>query len=144
MDAGERAAELFASGVNCSQAVLGAFSQAGDIPEDVAFRVAAGFGGGIGRTGGMCGAVSGAVMALGVLAPPSDPRDPAGKANLYELVQSFLEEFAKAHGSISCRDLLGCDIGTSEGYLEARGQGLFDGRCPGFVRTAAELVEELA
>jgi C_GCAxxG_C_C family probable redox protein len=141
--AGDRAEELFASGLNCSQAVLGAFSESAGLPQDTAFRVAAGFGGGIGRTGGVCGAVTGAVMALGLLEPASDPRDPMAKARLYERVQTLLEEFGRVHGSLACRDLLGCDISTSEGYMEARGQGLLASRCPEFVRTAAELIEEM-
>jgi C_GCAxxG_C_C family probable redox protein len=142
-DAREEAAELFASGVNCAQAVLGAFSESTGLPPETAFRVAAGFGGGVGRTGGLCGAISGAVMALGLLEPVSDPRDPAAKARIYERVQTFLEEFGRVHGNLACRDLLGCDISTPEGFLEARRQGLLDSRCPEFVRTAAELVEEM-
>ena len=141
--AGDKAEEFFASGLNCSQAVLGVFSESAGLPQETAFRVAAGFGGGIGRTGGVCGAVTGAVMALGLLEPATDPRDPMAKAHLYERVQAFLEEFGRIHGRLACKDLLGCDISTSEGFMEARNLGLLSSRCPEFVRTAAELLEEM-
>jgi len=142
-DVGDRAVELFSTGLNCAQAVLGAFVRSSGTAEDTAYRMAAGFGAGTGRTGGVCGAVSGGVMALGLLVD-YDPRGPLGQNALYEVVQTFMKEFARVHGNVSCSGLLECDIGTAEGFTEALGRGLFTSRCPEFVRTAAELVEELA
>nr|QNO46363.1 hypothetical protein KKGFGGCE_00001 [Methanosarcinales archaeon ANME-2c ERB4] len=52
-------------------------------------------------------------------------------------------EFKSRNGSITCRELLGCDISTSEGMKLAEDNGLFITRCPKFVRDAAEIIEQI-
>jgi C_GCAxxG_C_C family probable redox protein len=139
----EAAVKLFEQEFSCSQSVFSAFADPADIPRETALRVAAGFGGGLARTGDTCGAVSGAIMALGLrhCGVPSD--DPLAKQRAYPPVQEFLARFKARHGTIVCRELLGCDLGTPEGLQSAREQGLFRNRCPAFVRTAAGILEEL-
>ena len=143
MGRAEDAVERFSSGLNCSQAVLGAFAEEYGLDVELALKVACGFGGGMGRTGGACGAVTGAVMVLGLAQTGPEPREPAAKVRVYGLVQSFLEQFAERHGATECRELLGCDIGTVEGYQQAAGRGLFQSQCPQYVRDAAEILEEM-
>ena len=106
--------------------------------------MASGFGGGLARSGETCGAVTGAIMALGLrhCGIPAEA-DPLAKQRAYPPVQEFLARFRVRHGSIVCRELLGCDLGTAEGLQRAREQGLFKSRCPDFVRTAGEILEEL-
>jgi C_GCAxxG_C_C family probable redox protein len=137
------AVEEFKSGLNCSQAVLGHYAEDNGLSLEPALRMAAGFGGGIGRTGGVCGAVSGAIMAIGLMSPASNPRDTAAKSQIYGLVRSFLEEFAARNGSTLCRELLGCDISTPEGYELAAGQGLFHTRCPQYVQDAIDILDDM-
>jgi C_GCAxxG_C_C family probable redox protein len=143
MSKSEHAVEQFESGLNCSQAVAGEFADELGVDADAAHRLACGFGGGMGRTGSVCGAVTGAVMVIGLAACDPDPRASTAKLHTYELVRSFLNEFQQRHGSTICRELLGCDIGTPEGHAQAQQDGLFRTRCPRYVEDAVEILEDL-
>jgi len=139
----ETAVRMFERDFACSQSVLAAFADPADLSRETALRVAAGFGGGLARSGETCGAVVGAIMALS-LRHCGDPADePLSKERTYPAVREFLARFRALHGTIVCRELLGIDIAAPEGLQSAREQGLFKSRCPAFVRTAAEILEEL-
>jgi len=139
----EQAERLFAEGRNCAQAVLAAFAPAAGLDEQVALRVAAALGGGVCRTGATCSAVTGALMAIGLLLfDPSDAGREA-QARVYAAGALFMERFAPEHGARDCRTLLGEDMGSPEGRQRAREAGLFRERCPRFVRDAARLVQEV-
>ena len=139
----DTAAEAFASGYNCAQSVLHAFAEELGMDEDTATRVAASFGGGMGRSGGPCGALTGALMALSLATASLDPADKEAKERNYALTLRFVEAFAARFGSTTCPGLLGYPIGTPEGLQAVREQGLFASRCPGYVRGAAEIAGEL-
>lgn len=109
MGKSEHAVEQFKAGSNCSQAVLGEYAEEHGVDSASALKIACGFGGGMGRLGGTCGAVTGAIMAIGLVACDPDPRSLVAKARTYTLVRSFIEEFETRHQAISCRELLGCD-----------------------------------
>lgn len=141
MTRAEKAVELFGAGFNCSQAVLLAFSDQKDLAPGTAARLASGFGGGMGCMGGVCGAVTGAFMVLGLRHGPATSEDKAAKAEVYRMVQEFATRFRGQHGAIDCRDLLGCDISTAAGLDEAKKKGLFGTVCPKMVREAAEILE---
>ena len=139
----ETAVGLFEQDHACSQALLLAYLSDPGIDRSAAFRIAAPFAAGMGRFGGTCGAVVGALMVLGLSGGPESPEDEETKERLYERVREFIVRFQARHGSIICRELLGHDIGTPEGLEKARAEGVFDDRCPGFVRGAAEIVGEI-
>jgi C_GCAxxG_C_C family probable redox protein len=139
----EHAAEQLGSGLNCAQSVIGEFAEELDLDLEAAYRVACGFGGGMGGMGDKCGAVTGSVMVLGLAACGPDPCDRSSRARIDGLVQSFVERFEAKHGTTLCRDLLGCDIRTQEGQMEALSLGLFKTRCPQYVKDAVEILEEL-
>ena len=143
MKRSEHALEEFGSGLNCSQAVLAEYADELGLGVDTALRIACGFGGGMGRMGGTCGAVTVAFMVIGLKACTPDSRDALTKARTYALVQSFAQEFEARHDSISCRELLGCDISTPQGFDEAKQSGVLDERCPRFVRDAVDILEEI-
>lgn len=138
MPAVDLAVDLFGQGFNCAQAVFAPFSD----NFDSALRIGAGFGGGIARQGGLCGAVAGAVMALGLRCGSAEV-DAESKAALYATVRRLLTEFEETHGSLVCRELIECDLSTEEGWAEATRRNLHRTVCPAFVRTAAVLVERL-
>ncbi len=151
----DRALDLFARQYNCAQAVVAAFGPDHGISHEDCLRMAAGFGGGIGRLGETCGAVTGAIMVLGLrhggaTAPAGggentgQSADPAAKAAFYERVRAFVAEFKARHQSITCRELLGCDLSTAEGWSEAQAREVHKNLCPQFVRSAAELLEKSA
>ena len=128
----------FDQGFNCAQSVLAGFVVQLGLDESQMLKIASPFGGGVSRRGEVCGAITGALMALG-LAQGSDT--PSGKENTYALGQTFLKRFEAMHGTILCRELIHCDLSTPEGFQQARDQGVFKGLCPLFVRDAAEIVE---
>jgi C_GCAxxG_C_C family probable redox protein len=140
----ERALALFGEGCNCAQAVLGAFAPGLGMTEENALRVATGFGGGMGRTSGTCGAVTGACMALGLMRGMRKTGEAAAKEATYEAVQDFVQQFKEAHGSVACTELLGVDLGTPEGRTTAKEQGLFAARCNGYVRDAVLILEDVS
>jgi len=101
----EKAKELFKSGCNCSQAVLGVFCEELGLDFDTAMKIASSFGGGMGRMREVCGTVSGMFMAAGMAFFPSE-NSPAAKAKQYEIVQELAKRFREKNGSIICRELL--------------------------------------
>ncbi len=139
----EQAVETFARDFSCAQAVFTAFAAEADLDRETALRVAAGFGGGFARAGETCGAVTGAVLALGLRHCARPASEPTAKLQSYPAVRAFLERFKEQHGSLLCRELLGCDISTPEALQRAQESGVVKARCPGFARTAAEIVESL-
>ncbi|MGC8793489.1 MAG: C-GCAxxG-C-C family protein [Bryobacteraceae bacterium] len=143
-DAVAAAEARFRQGYSCSQAVFSVLGELWGIPKPVSLRVAAGFGGGLARTAGVCGAVTGAIMALGLAQPSVSPDDNrVEKEKTYQRCRRFLRLFEQRHGSVICRDLVGCDLSTPEGLAEAHSTNLTAQRCPPYVRSAVELALEL-
>lgn len=116
----KRAAELFGSGYNCCQAVLGAYCDAFGLNEETALKIACGFGSGIARRQEICGAVSGAIMVAGLRHGRTRLDDREAVEKTYHATQSICREFTERHNSIACRELLGCDISTFEGKKAGR------------------------
>jgi len=139
----DKAVERFRTGCSCSQAILTTYGPLFGVSERAALQVASGFGGGIGRLGFECGAVTGAVMVLGLRYGPSSTDDTAAREKVYELVREFAKRFRQRCGSLLCRELIGCDISTAEGLQQARRNDVFRTVCPNFVRHAAQILEEL-
>lgn len=106
MDHEKQAKELFFAGYNCAQAVFCAFCDRTGLSLDEAARLSSSFGGGMGRLREVCGTVSGALLALGMLHGYASPADPEAKAKHYRLVQEYARRFREKNGSIICRELL--------------------------------------
>jgi len=140
----DHAEALFAEGLNCAQAVLMTFAAEQGLDPAMAARLASGFGGGMGRMAHTCGAVTGAFLVLGLQHGAASGDDKEAKENTYRLVREFSARFEARHGSIACRDLLGCDISTAAGLDVAKQKGLFGTVCPKMVREAVAILEELA
>jgi C_GCAxxG_C_C family probable redox protein len=139
----ERAVELFNEGFSCSQAVLAAYGEQFDLKREMALRIAGAFGGGMGRLGETCGAVSGAVMVLGLKFGCAVAGDLKSRENAYASVREFVHRFKGRNVSTLCRDLLDCDISTPEGIKRAKEEGLIKKTCPKLVRDAAEILDQL-
>lgn len=131
----EIAVSRFAEGFNCSQAVFSSYAEGMD---EEALKIASGFGGGMGRMAETCGAVTGAMMVLGLRFGGATP-DREAKERVYARVREFADRFKARNGSLDCRDLLGCDISTPDGYEMAK--NLFTTTCPKYVRDACEILE---
>ena len=142
MDRVTKAVELFGQGYMCSQAVFAAFSEDYGVTEKQALQIGACFGSGMNK-GEVCGACTGALMALGMRYGQFDLSDVESRAAQKAKAVRFLEEFEKREGSYICRDILGCDLTTEEGRSYAINKGLFKKICPKMVKTAAEITSEM-
>lgn len=139
----DRAVAHFNAGFSCSQAICQAYGEEFGLSPADAARVAAGFGGGIARTDQLCGAVSGGVMVLGLAYGGTSGDDLAAREATYAAVQEFLAAFETVHGSISCTELLGYNLGIQADAAAAREAGAVPRVCPGLVRSAGLLIEEI-
>ena len=139
----DRAVALFGEGFSCSQAVFAAYAEDLGLPADMALRIAQPFGGGIGRTGDWCGAVTGALLVIGLKYGRVRAADTAAKDKTYALVREFVRRFREGHGTVRCNDLLGCEMGTPAGDKAIEDGKLHDKVCRGLVREAAEILDTL-
>lgn len=129
------AVQLFENGHLCSQAVFEVFSEEFGLPASGAFKIGACFGSGM-RQGEVCGACTGALMALGL-------KYGDDKTKCDEVSNEFFKEFKNENGSFICRDLLGCDISTPGGVAHAINNNLFKELCPRMVASAVEITEKI-
>ncbi len=141
MTYGEKAEQLFLQGYNCSQAVLLAFEDLTELPREQGAKLAASFGGGMGRLREVCGGLTGAFMVLGLLYGYDSPEAKEEKAEHYGRIQGIAGEFRELCGSILCRELL--DNPSTVPVPQDRTPEYYKERpCMRFVRAAADLVEK--
>ena len=124
MDAKEKAAQLHKSGFNCAQSVLAALGDYTGLEESAALAISGGFGGV--RCGEICGALSGAVMAIGLAFPYSVGTDAKARNRIARLTVRCTSDFKEKFGCLRCQD------------LKRNGQP-----CPLLIQGAAELAEEI-
>ncbi len=142
MNRKDRALDLSKQGYSCSQAVAAVFAEDHGLPVETAFRLAQGFGGGMARLAETCGAVTAGIMIIGLKHGRTRPEDEAAKERTYALVQELFRRFRARHGSLLCRDLLGCDVGTAEGRKVADDGKLHGDLCPLLIASAVEILED--
>lgn len=144
MERSEQAKAMFLSGYNCAQSVLLSFSDDLKFSKELASKMAAGFGGGMGKQQETCGAVTGAIMVLGLLKGEEVNNNDELKSIAYgsvkELVRGFNEEFR----TTNCRDLIGCDLNTPEGAEKFKEEKIMENVCAGCVEKAVQIVESIA
>ena len=136
----EKALELFSSNFNCSQSVFAAFAPDFGIDEELALKLATSFGGGA-RNGEICGAVSGALMVLGLKYGHFQSDNNQQKSRAYDIAVEFTKRFKEANNSIVCRDLLGYDLTVPEELACIKEKNLFKDICPKLIRSAVEVLE---
>lgn len=111
--------------------------------KEVGLKIACGFGGGIGRTGRTCGAVTGAVMVIGLKYGQVSLACEESRRKTHKLVREFIKRFTALHGSTECRELIGCDLSSPAGLRAARKSGVFRDRCSTFVYDAARILQDM-
>jgi C_GCAxxG_C_C family probable redox protein len=134
-----RSCELLDSGWNCAEAVLQAIAENQGIDCRLIPKIATGFGGGLAHTAGTCGALSGAVLGIGLALG----RDASGEASApcYDAVHTFRDTFVARFGSDNCLELTGCHLGTPEGRARFVAENLHT-RCLELVAVATSLALE--
>lgn len=139
----KKALNIFKNGFSCSQAVLAAYCEELGLDEESALKIADGFGGGMGRMGLTCGAVTGAFMVISLKHGRIRSEDRDSKDRTNSLINEFVRRFEERHANTGCRELLGCSIGTPEGYAFAKENDLFEKKCNQYVIDAAEILDEI-
>ena len=137
----ETALALFEEKYNCSQSVLFAFANDFGLDPELALKISTAFGGGMGRKQEVCGAITGALMALGLKYGRSEGEPKEKMDFTYQKTREFIDEFSEIHGSPYCRDLLGCDLLTEEGQTAFLEKNLRKA-CEEYVTTACKLLEK--
>jgi len=137
----EVAVEKFLSGYNCAQAVLYAFGPDLGLDGETALKVATGLGGGMGRRGEVCGAVTGGILALGLRYGRGGQQDRSVTEQAYYKTQAMMAAFERMLGACTCRTLLGgCDLQTAEGQRLFRENDLIHKTCARCVQTVSEIL----
>ena len=142
MNHADKAEEYFGNNFNCSQAVFTTFATEMGLDEGLALKLATQFGGGA-RKGEMCGAVSGALMVLGLKYGHCHAKDAEEKGKAYQISEDFMDRFMEKNGTVVCRELLGYDISKAEDMEKIKELNLFKTICPKMVRCATELIDEM-
>ena len=123
--------------------MLSSFGDQFGLARELSFKVAGAFGGGMARMGETCGAVTGALMAIGLKYGKVKAGDDGAREQTYKLAGEFVTRFKARRGSTICRELLGHNLGIAEERQTAHDKGLFATLCPQLVRDAVEIVEEI-
>jgi C_GCAxxG_C_C family probable redox protein len=139
----DEAAAIFNGGYSCSQAVCAAFAGDFDIDRDVALKLSCGLGGGMAHTGNTCGAVTGALMVIGMKYGRTEIDDLRGKEKTYAVANEFITEFLRRNHSVNCTDLIGCNLSDPKELAAAREKDLFHTKCSFLVRDAGEILEKI-
>jgi C_GCAxxG_C_C family probable redox protein len=139
----DEAVASFRGRFTCSSAVFSAFSDKLGLDPNKAKKIACGFGAGMSKTGNTCGAVSGAIMVIGLKYGKVEPGDDAATEKTRALTRQFIDRFTAKNGSINCTELLGCNLADPEEFARARDSRLFTEVCPGYVRDAAGILERI-
>jgi C_GCAxxG_C_C family probable redox protein len=138
--AAQRSGDLFQQGLCCSESVLQAVAETRGIRSDLIPRIATGLCAGIARTGGICGAVSGGVLAISMVTGRRSPEE--SREENQRLVRLFLSECEAKFGSTNCEKLIGCRLDTPEGQRFFKEHNLRE-KCAGFTQEAARLASQV-
>jgi C_GCAxxG_C_C family probable redox protein len=136
----QRSLELFRSGFFCAESVLQAIAESQGIQSDLIPRIATGFCSGISRTGGICGAVSGGIMGIGLVAGRNSPAESIEFS--YTLTHKLINRFEKQYGSVNCCQLIGCDLATEAGQRYFMENHIMD-RCLQYAEDATSMAISL-
>jgi len=143
MDYQEKASGYFEQGYNCAQSVFAAFAEKNGMDAEAALLTASAFGGGMGRMQQTCGAVTGALMALGLEKGYTHPDQQEEKDTAYLQARELMERFREEFGALDCSELLGHSLLTEEGRMMIKDKHLSELVCARCVRVAAGIVEDL-
>ncbi len=111
--------------------------------KELAQKMAAGFGGGMGMQQETCGAVTGAIMVLGLLKGEEVNNNDELKSAAYGGVKDLIRDFVTAYKTTQCRELIDCDLNTPEGSAKFTEEKIMENICAGCVEKAVQIIEEI-
>ena len=141
----KQAHKFFLKDYNCAQSTIKALllNSGIDIAPDQLTNVVAGFGAGMAHQGLICGAVSGAIAAMGLIVGRELRDVEEHKQTTYDIAEKFVHRFAEKHGTIICDELTGIEMRSKNLREKALQDGLFYNKCPAFVESAMRIALEL-
>jgi C_GCAxxG_C_C family probable redox protein len=139
----KEAVSCFTEGFNCSQSIFSTYAPELGLDREATLKMSCSFGAGMSMMGETCGAVNGALMVIGLKLGNISADDIESKERTYAVVRDFISRFIQCNGSIKCKDILGCDISTTEGLEMAKEKQLITTLCPKFVEDAALIIEQI-
>jgi amino-acid N-acetyltransferase len=137
------AQNAFNSGFNCAQSTFYPFAVQSDMQPEHALKIATGFGSGLVAMGETCGAITGAMMAIGLHKGRALVNDWESKDKTNQLIHELLMQFTVKHGALRCKDLLNKNFPNTESWQEARAEGLCQSHCAVYIKDAAAIVADL-
>jgi len=137
------AAANFTNGFSCSQAVCLAFANDFGVDRETALKLSCALGGGMAHSANTCGAVTGALLVIGMKYGRTRLDDLAAKDKTYEVANAFMTEFLQRNKSLNCTDLIGHNLSDPHALGLARERKLFHTKCAKFVRDAGEILEDV-
>ena len=138
----QKAVSYFREGYNCAQSVLLTMQKFWNVESSLEPKVASAFGGGIGRRGSLCGALTGGIIAIGMKYGTNKPVVEE-REKVYSLALEFYNRFEKDCGGVLCRDLIGYDLTNPEELEKARNSNVFMDKCVHFIEKAVEILIDL-
>lgn len=143
MNKANEAVRKYKNGHNCAQAILTTFSEELGLHMEIAKNMMTGFGAGINYRGEMCGAVSAALLTIGLKLRNLNGFEELKKELVNEYSNEFIQQFTNCNKTVSCNELLNIDISNPKELEMAREIDLFKGICPGLVRSSALILDNL-
>ncbi|MFW9856587.1 MAG: C-GCAxxG-C-C family protein [Candidatus Thorarchaeota archaeon] len=140
----EAAVRRFEEKDNCAQALFSTFAQGMDLDEDTCLNLAEIFSGGVARSGNVCGAITGGLMAISLKYGKAGKTESSKRdaPTVNGLGERFMNRFKHRNGTLLCKDLIGYDISTEEKLQTARENKAFS-NCSRFVRDAGEILADI-
>ncbi|MBD3408315.1 MAG: hypothetical protein GF411_19485 [Candidatus Lokiarchaeota archaeon] len=140
---GKIAVDHFTSEYNCAQSVLMAILKNEEKMFKEAINIAAGFGAGMGYQCSNCGALSGGVMAAGILCGEKGLSVREHARLTYQMTSELFDKFEAEFGTRICDELIGIDMHNPEELQRARDENIFYTKCITFIEKVVEFVLEL-
>jgi C_GCAxxG_C_C family probable redox protein len=135
----QKAVTYFRSGYNCAQSVVLTLAEHinPESKNELIPKIATGFGGGMGRCGSVCGALTGGIMAVGIKYGTNEP-GVEKRTTAYANTQALFKQFEKQHGSVMCRTLFKYDLSDPQQATKARQEGAFEKVCTDLIKSVIE------
>jgi C_GCAxxG_C_C family probable redox protein len=127
--------------LNCTQSIVSVYCEEFGLDRNLGLKMAMGFGGGMARSGNICGAVTGAYMILGLSQRINENNVRESIERTYKLMQQFNSAFKAQHGSLKCKELIKYDLSVPDQHAEARDKRIFITVCPELVQDAGKILE---
>jgi len=144
MDKTTKAIDYFRKRYNCSQSVMATFGPEYGLSEDDCLKIATAFGGGMGRQQHICGAITGALMVLGLRYGKGLNDTEEKKTHTYQLTKEFFDEFKRLNVSVNCFELLdGLNMNNPDDNKKIVDRNYYDIRCEKYGSDAVNILAKI-